>query len=99
MPSKDGRLVVASGEGQFAWGDRDCDIDPVVITLLSAAIEVVNPCRGFAGEDGGRVIGFDVMNEPFMGSEANKITPLLLESYAKLMAEQTKSQVRIKQTT
>ncbi|WP_223551886.1 cellulase family glycosylhydrolase [Aestuariivivens sp. NBU2969] len=40
-------------------------------------------------KDNTRVIGFDVMNEPFMGSEANKITPLLLESYAKLLAEQT----------
>ncbi|WP_341216346.1 cellulase family glycosylhydrolase [uncultured Wocania sp.] len=40
-------------------------------------------------KDHTKVIGFDVMNEPFMGSEANKITPLLLESYAKVMAEQS----------
>ena len=40
-------------------------------------------------KDHTKVIGFDVMNEPFMGSEANKITPLLLESYAKLLVEKS----------
>ncbi len=35
------------------------------------------------------VIGFDIMNEPFMGSDANKVMPLLLEGYAMMLAELT----------
>jgi endoglycosylceramidase len=38
------------------------------------------------------VIGFDIMNEPFMGSEANNIMPKLLEAYAMVMAETTGQQ-------
>ena len=32
------------------------------------------------------VIGYDIMNEPFIGTSANNILPLLLTAYAKLMA-------------
>ncbi|WP_345007571.1 cellulase family glycosylhydrolase [Snuella lapsa] len=39
-------------------------------------------------KDNRKVIGFDVMNEPFMGSDANKVMPLLIESYAKILAEE-----------
>lgn len=35
------------------------------------------------------IIGYDIMNEPFMGSGANQVMPLLLESYAKILVEQT----------
>lgn len=35
------------------------------------------------------VIGFDIMNEPFMGSGANYVMPLLLEAYAKILVSQT----------
>ncbi|MDZ7606146.1 MAG: cellulase family glycosylhydrolase [Cyclobacteriaceae bacterium] len=35
------------------------------------------------------VIGYDIMNEPFMGSEANNVMPLLLEGYAKMLVEKT----------
>ena len=38
------------------------------------------------------IIGFDIMNEPFMGSEANYIMPKLLESYAMVVAETTGQQ-------
>ena len=39
--------------------------------------------------DNTTVIGFDLMNEPFMGSEANNIMPKLLEAYAMVVAETT----------
>ena len=39
--------------------------------------------------DNSTVIGFDIMNEPFMGSGANQVMPLLLQAYAKLLVEQT----------
>ncbi len=35
------------------------------------------------------VIGFDIMNEPFMGSEANKVMPLLIQAFAKVLVEKT----------
>lgn len=35
------------------------------------------------------VIGYDIMNEPFPGSLANKVMPVMLGSYAKMMAEET----------
>lgn len=35
------------------------------------------------------IIGFDIMNEPFMGSGANNVMPLLLRAYAMIMVEQT----------
>ncbi len=35
------------------------------------------------------VVGFDIMNEPFMGSGANNIMPLLLEGYARILVEKT----------
>ncbi|SHE94102.1 endoglycosylceramidase [Mariniphaga anaerophila] len=35
------------------------------------------------------VIGYDIMNEPFMGTSANQIMPLMLGAYAKLFAEET----------
>ena len=38
------------------------------------------------------IIGFDIMNEPFMGSEANNIMPKLLEAYAMVVAETTGQQ-------
>ena len=38
------------------------------------------------------VIGFDIMNEPFMGSGANNIMPKLLEAYAMVIAETTGQQ-------
>ncbi len=40
-------------------------------------------------KDNPTVIGFDIMNEPFMGSGANHIMPLLLQSYAKIMVEKS----------
>jgi endoglycosylceramidase len=35
------------------------------------------------------VIGFDIMNEPFMGSAANNIMPVMLTAYAELFARET----------
>jgi endoglycosylceramidase len=35
------------------------------------------------------VIGYDIMNEPFMGSGANQVMPLLLGAYAKMLVEKT----------
>jgi endoglycosylceramidase len=35
------------------------------------------------------VIGYDIMNEPFNGSTANAILPLILTEYARLFAEET----------
>lgn len=43
-------------------------------------------------KDNSAVIGFDIMNEPFMGSEANTIMPKLLEAYAMVVAESTGEQ-------
>jgi endoglycosylceramidase len=43
-------------------------------------------------KDNPTVIGFDIMNEPFMGSEANNIMPKLLEAYAMVVAETTGQQ-------
>ena len=40
-------------------------------------------------KDNTAVIGYDVMNEPFMGSGANQVMPLLLQSYAKVLVEKT----------
>jgi endoglycosylceramidase len=39
--------------------------------------------------DNTTVIGYDIMNEPFMGSGANQIMPLLLQAYAKMLVEKT----------
>ncbi|MCK5700633.1 MAG: cellulase family glycosylhydrolase, partial [Cyclobacteriaceae bacterium] len=39
--------------------------------------------------DNTTIIGFDIMNEPFMGSGANNVMPLLLESYAKILVKKT----------
>ena len=39
--------------------------------------------------DNTTVIGFDIMNEPFMGSGANNVMPLLLQAYAQILVEQT----------
>lgn len=33
------------------------------------------------------VIGYDIMNEPFMGSGANNVMPLLLQAYAMILVE------------
>ncbi len=35
------------------------------------------------------IIGYDVMNEPFNGSNANMVMPLILTEYAKLLVEET----------
>ncbi len=35
------------------------------------------------------VIGYDIMNEPFMGSTANDIMPLMLSGFAQVFAEET----------
>jgi endoglycosylceramidase len=35
------------------------------------------------------IIGYDIMNEPFMGTSANEIMPLMLGSYARVFAEET----------
>jgi endoglycosylceramidase len=35
------------------------------------------------------VIGYDIMNEPFMGSDANNVMPLLLQAYAMILVEKT----------
>ncbi len=39
--------------------------------------------------DNTTVIGYDIMNEPFMGSGANNVMPLLLQAYAMIIVEQT----------
>lgn len=39
--------------------------------------------------DNTTVIGYDIMNEPFMGSGANNVMPLLLQAYAMMLVEQT----------
>jgi len=39
--------------------------------------------------DNKTVIGFDIMNEPFMGSSANEVMPILLGAYAMVIAEET----------
>ena len=39
--------------------------------------------------DNTTVIGYDIMNEPFMGSAANQVMPLLLQAYAKMLVERT----------
>ncbi|MDO8951563.1 MAG: cellulase family glycosylhydrolase [Draconibacterium sp.] len=35
------------------------------------------------------VIGYDIMNEPFMGTSANQIMPVMLGGYAQLLVEET----------
>jgi endoglycosylceramidase len=35
------------------------------------------------------VIGYDIMNEPFMGSSAQQVMPLMLGAYARVYAEET----------
>ena len=35
------------------------------------------------------VIGYDIMNEPFNGSNANMVLPLILTEYAKILVEET----------
>ena len=40
-------------------------------------------------KDNTTIIGFDIMNEPFMGSGANQVMPLLLQSYATMLVEKT----------
>jgi len=35
------------------------------------------------------VIGYDIMNEPFMGTSANNVMPLMLEAYAEVLMEET----------
>lgn len=35
------------------------------------------------------VIGYDIMNEPFMGSEAQRVMPMMLTSFARVYAEST----------
>lgn len=40
-------------------------------------------------KDNRSVIGFDIMNEPFVGSGANHVMPLLLQSYARILVEKT----------
>ena len=35
------------------------------------------------------VIGFDIMNEPFMGTAANEVMPIMLGAYARVFAEET----------
>jgi endoglycosylceramidase len=35
------------------------------------------------------VIGYDIMNEPFMGTSANNVMPLMLGAYAQVFAEET----------
>jgi len=39
--------------------------------------------------DNTTVIGFDIMNEPFMGSSAQQVLPLMLGAYAQVYAEET----------
>ncbi len=38
------------------------------------------------------VIGYDIMNEPFMGTSANEIMPIMLSGYAQVLAEETGQQ-------
>ena len=35
------------------------------------------------------VIGYDIMNEPFMGSSAQQVLPMMLVAYARVLAEET----------
>jgi endoglycosylceramidase len=35
------------------------------------------------------IIGYDIMNEPFMGTSANEVMPLMLGAYAQVFAEET----------
>jgi len=35
------------------------------------------------------VIGYDIMNEPFMGTSANEVMPVMLGAYAQVFAEET----------
>ena len=35
------------------------------------------------------IIGYDIMNEPFMGSAANQIMPVMLTGYAQILVEET----------
>ena len=35
------------------------------------------------------IIGYDIMNEPFSGSDANLVMPLILTEYAKMLVEET----------
>ena len=35
------------------------------------------------------VLGYDIMNEPFIGSGANSVMPLILSEYAKILIEET----------
>ncbi len=35
------------------------------------------------------VIGYDIMNEPFMGTSAQNIMPVMLEAYAQILVEET----------
>jgi len=39
--------------------------------------------------DNTTVIGYDIMNEPFMGTAANQIMPLMLTAYAQVLVEET----------
>lgn len=39
--------------------------------------------------DNKTVIGYDIMNEPFPGSKANEVMPIMLGGYAMMMMEQT----------
>lgn len=39
--------------------------------------------------DNTTVIGYDLMNEPFMGSSAQEVLPIMLGAYAKVYAEET----------
>jgi endoglycosylceramidase len=43
--------------------------------------------RRYAGEP--YVLGYDLMNEPFMGSAAQQLLPLFLQQYGKAVAQQT----------
>ena len=45
--------------------------------------------------DNTTIIGFDIMNEPFMGSGANNVMPLLLEAYAKILVQKTRTRRRL----
>ena len=35
------------------------------------------------------ILGYDIMNEPFNGSDANSVMPLILSEYAKMLVEET----------
>jgi endoglycosylceramidase len=35
------------------------------------------------------IVGYDIMNEPFIGSGANAVMPLILAEYAKILADET----------